>query len=884
MPTQPSDHLLPPASEPLPVDAVLADVVAALTDPGLVVLQAPPGAGKTTRVPLALLAAASLGRIVVLEPRRVAARAAARRLAAQLGEDLGWTVGLTTRDERRVSARTRLEVVTEGVLLRRLQADPALAGTGVVVFDEFHERNLEGDLALAFALEAREALRPDLRLVVASATLDGPRIARLLGRDGPPAPVVTAAGRQHPVRIEHREAPARGQAPAVTADVVVEVLGCRDGDVLVFLPGAAEIRRTARELAGRALSDDVRVRPLHGALSAAEQDAALAPPGPGERKVVLATDLAESSVTIDGVTTVVDAGRSREPRFDAATGMSGLVTVPASRASADQRAGRAGRTAPGVAVRLWPAREHLARDAHPRPAIVTDDLTGPALEVAAWGAEVHTLALLDEPPAPAWQRSRATLRDLGALDTAGRITPHGRALARLPVHPRLGHLLLTARDRDGHDGPGGLGTGRLARLAVEVAALLADRDVLVPSPDAPTADLAARIRVLRGEPPPAGTTVRRDALLRARREAARLARLLELPPPAALEAAADPRTTVSGPAATAAEPDAFASDPDRAGQLVALAWPERVAVRRPGRRGAFLLAVGRGAELPEGDLLAGEDLLAVAHLDRGTTAARIHLAATVRAAELRRVLAERLRTVEEITWHQGDVRAELREELGAVVLRRAPVDRPDPEALRTALLEGLRSDGLGLLAWRPEDHQLRGRVGFLRRVLGDAWPELSDAALLAAAGTTLAPFLSGARRRADLAAIRAGDVLRSRLDPRQLVALDRLAPARCTVPSGSRLALDYTAGERPVLAVRIQELFGARTTPTVLDGQVPVLLHLLSPSRRPVQVTDDLAGFWERAYPQVRAELRGRYPRHAWPDDPRTAVPLRGTARRRRGR
>jgi ATP-dependent helicase HrpB len=844
----------PPDPDALPVDAVVPELRRVLADRGLAVLQAPPGAGKTTRVPLALLDADRQGRLMVLEPRRVAARAAARRLAGQLGEDVGGTVGLTTRDERRTSRRTRIEVVTEGVLLRRLQRDPALDGTGLLLFDEFHERNLEADLALAFALETREALRPDLELLVASATLDGPRIARLLGGAGPPVPVVTAEGRRHPVSVEHREAPAHGELAAATAAAVREVLAGAPGDVLVFLPGTAEIRRTGRLLVDGGLPDGVRVLPLHGSLPASDQDAALAPAAPGTRKVVLATDLAESSVTIEGVRTVVDAGRSREPRFDAATGMSGLVTVAASRASAEQRAGRAGRTGPGSCVRLWPERDHAGRDAHPRPAIATDDLTGAALEVAAWGAEVADLALLDQPPGPAWQRARATLRDLGALDADGRVTPHGRELALLPVHPRLGHLLLAARRR----GP------ELARLAAEAAALLADRDVLVTSPEAPTADLAARVRVLRGEPPPGGTTVRRSALQRARREARRLARILDL----------DPRGSAGEPAR---------AEPDRVGTLVALGWPERVAARRPDRRGAFLLAVGRGAELPEGDLLAGEALLAVAHLDRGERTARIHLAAPVSDAELREVLPERLRTVTEVAWRDGDVRAEEREELGALVLARRAIAAPDADALLAALLDGLRSEGPGLLRWRDEDEQLRARVALLRRELGATWPDLSDAALLADLDTAVAPFLLGARRRSDLASVRAGDVLRARLGRRQLVSLDRLAPTHLEVPSGSRVRVDYAAGEQPVLAVRVQEVFGATVTPTVVDGRVPVLLHLLSPARRPVQVTDDLAGFWDRAYPQVRAELRGRYPKHAWPEDPRAAVPVRGTGRRRRG-
>jgi ATP-dependent helicase HrpB len=841
-------------AEPLPVEAALPTLRRALAERGLAVLLAPPGAGKTTRVPLALLDDVPDGRIVVLEPRRVAARAAARRLADQLGEPLGGTVGLTTRDERRTSRRTRIEVVTEGVVLRRLQRDPSLAGTRLVIFDEFHERNLEADLALAFALEARTALRPDLQLLVASATLDGRRVARLLGGDDEPAPVVRADGRRFPVVVEHRARPAPRALASAVATTVGEVLDDGSGHVLVFLPGAPEIRRTARLLADHGLPPAVQVLPLHGALPAAAQDAALGAVPAGQRKVVLATDLAESSVTIEGVTVVVDAGLSREPRFDPATGMSGLVTVAASRAAADQRAGRAGRTGPGRCVRLWPAREHLARDAAPRPAILTDDLTGPALEVAAWGAEVADLALLDHPRPDAWRRARATLGELGALDAAGRVTAHGSDLAALPVHPRLGHVLVRARALEALDPVGAAG---LARLACELAAVLADRDLLVTSPEAPTADLAARVRVLRGGAPPAGTTVRRGVRDRARREAGRLARTLDL----------DTRVR--------------AADPERVGSLVLLGWPERVAVRRAGRRGTFLLAAGRGAEMPEADLLAAEPLLAVAHLDRGAQQARIHLAAPVSAEALRRGLAEHLVTEEELGWRDGDVRAERRERLGAIILDRAPLPTPDPEAVLAALLDGLREEGLGLLSWSSADEQLRARVALLRRELGPAWPDLSDAALLAAVETVVAPFLLRARRRADLRTVRAGDVLRAHLGHDRLRALDRLAPTHLTVASGSRLPLDYTEGPQPVLAVRVQELFGATATPAVVDGRVPILLSLLSPAGRPVQVTSDLAGFWAGAYHQVRAELRGRYPKHAWPEDPRTATATRGVRRRR---
>ena len=830
---------------PLPVDAVLGEVLAALARTRAAVLEAPPGAGKTTRLPLALLARERPGRIVVLEPRRVAARAAAARLAAQLGSRVGEVVGVTTRDERRRSAATRIEVVTEGVLLRRLQRDPSLAGTATVVFDEFHERNLAADLALAFVWESRTALREDLEVVVASATLDAAEVAALLDD----APVIRAQGRRFPVRVEHRARPRPGGLDAAVATAVREVLAEEDGDVLVFLPGAREIRRTARLLEDVAASGAaVVVRPLHGALPPAEQDAALAPAAPGVRKVVLSTDLAESSVTIDGVRTVIDAGLSREPRFDATSGLSGLVTVPASRASADQRAGRAGRTAPGRCVRLWPAREHAARDAHPRPAIATDDLTPTALQVAAWGADIAELRLLDQPPPAVWEAALAALTDLGALDGDARLTTLGRQLAQLPVHPRLGRLLLAAAQH----GASGLGA--------ELAALLSDRDVLLTSPQHPDADLALRLHVLRGGRAPAGIRVRHGALQRARRERDRLRRSVD-----ALELAG------SAPVGRASP-----------GRLVLTGWPDQVAAARPGRRGGYLLAGGRGAELDPADPLAAEPWLAVAHLDRGAEVARIHLAAAVDEASVRTVLAGRLTTRTEVGWREGDVVAERRVELGAVVLERHRIDDLDHDQRLGALLEGLRTEGLELLAVREADRQLQARVALLAAVFGTPYQPVDDDRLLAAGEELLAPFLLRARNRSDLARQRLTPVLEAAIGHQLLREVDRLAPTHLTVPSGSRRALDYGVGERPVLAVRLQELFGATTTPTVVEGRVPVLLHLLSPAGRPVQVTDDLAGFWHRAYPQVRSELRGRYPKHAWPEDPLTSRPLRGTPRRGR--
>ncbi|MTV24233.1 ATP-dependent helicase HrpB [Nitriliruptoraceae bacterium ZYF776] len=848
------------ADDPLPIEAVLRPLRAALTGRGLAVLEAPPGAGKTTRVPLDLLAhEVFAGRLLLLEPRRVAARAAARRLAEQLGEPVGRTVGVTTRDDRRTSAATRIEVVTDGILLRRLQRDPSLPGVGLVVFDEFHERRLETDLGLAFALEVRGALRDDLQLLVTSATLDGDAVARLLARGddgGAPVPVVRAEGRVHPVEVTHLDGPGPGDGVVhATVEAVGRALADGEGDVLVFLPGVREIGEVVRRVADR--HPDVAVLPLHGGLPADEQDRALAPV-PGRRRVVVSTDLAETSLTVPGVRTVVDAGLAREPRFDPATGMSGLVTVPASRGSAEQRAGRAGRLGPGRALRLWPAAQHPRREALPRPAIATDDLTGAALEVAVWGADVADLALLDAPDPAAWDRAMTTLHELGAVDTAGRPTAHGRQLASLPLHPRLAHLVRRGHD-DGH-----------GALACDLAAVLGDRDPL--RGPGVGVDLVARVTVLRGGPAPRGASPRRRALEAARREAGRLRRLVDA-------------GTDHGPVA-----------PEVVGRLVALGWPDRIAAARRDRRGAFVLANGRGATVRANDELAGERYLVVADVDRGgaggergrggvgrdAAEARIHLAAAVDRDDLEVVLADRIEVDDHVAWRDGDVRAERRHRIGAVTLRRAPLATPSADALLDALLDGLAREGLELLGWRREDRQLQARLTLLHRTLGAPWPAVDDDALLADLAARVGPFLLRARRRADLARVRVADLLLAAAPPTAAADLDRLAPTHLGVPSGSRKRLDYDAGGgRPVLAVKLQELFGATRTPSVVDGRVPVVVHLLSPAGRPVQITDDLPSFWANGYAAVRAELRGRYPKHPWPQDPTTATPTARTTRRR---
>jgi ATP-dependent helicase HrpB len=864
---------LPPAVASLPVTGALDELRAALADVGQAVLQAAPGAGKTTVVPLALLDEPWLGnrRIVMLEPRRLATRAAARRMAALRRESVGDTVGYRTRDDRRVGPATRIEVVTEGILTRRLQGDPSLDGVGIVIFDEFHERSLQADLGLALAIEARRHLRPDLRLLVMSATLDGERVAELLrvsspggadgadGADGagradgasppmpiaePPAPVVTSESRSFPVDIhwaprrphEHLEPAMAAVIRRVLRESAADQAG---GDVLAFLPGAAEIGRTAEQLAA-ALPPDaaVDVHTLYGALPASEQDAALAPGLPGRRKVVLATDIAETSLTVEGVGVVVDGGLARRPVFDAGTGLTRLETVPASRASADQRAGRAGRLGPGVTVRLWSKVEHAARRPFSEPEIRQADLAGVALELAVWGTDPAELAFLDPPPPRALDEARGLLTELGALAVDGIPTAAGREMVTLPLHPRLARMALAGRDR-GH-----------AWLACLLAAVLEDRDVLRGRPDEIPADVGLRLALL-DDPTHRHPLADGRALRRARDRAHDLARRLGVP--------------TSG------------SDPAEAGPLLAVAYPDRVAQGRGGV-GRFVLRAGTEGWVAPDDSLARESFLAVAEVDGRRRNGRIRLAAALGLDQLDDVAGDQIVEHARLVWdrERDDLVARVERRLGR--LRLAVVERrPSPGPATTgALLDRVRDTGLAALPWTDRARAVQARIGFLRAVDGDAWPEVSDRALRRGLGDWLAPLLGAtATSGADLRRIDMTRVLRAMVPPELAGVLDRLAPQSMTLPSGRRVALDYTSGaslgEPPILAVPVQEMFGVTSTPTVAGGRVPVVLHLLSPARRPVQVTSDLAGFWAGSWHQVRKEMAGRYPKHPWPEDPGNA-------------
>ncbi len=830
----------------LPVAAGLDDVVAALRRCGTAVIQAPPGSGKTTLVPPAVAVAVGPGRVVVTQPRRIAVRAAARRLAQLLDEPVGESVGFAVRGERRGGGATRIEFVTTGILLRRLQRDPGLSGTAAVVLDEVHERGLDADLTLALLVDVRTHLRNDLPLVAMSATIEADRTAVAIG-GAQPAPVVTVPGALHPVDVRWSPPPPgvhhsddRGITRSFLDHVAAttrQALAATAGDVLVFVPGVREVAEVSRRLTGPTSLRDVDVRPLHGRLTSAEQDLALTE-GP-RRRVVVSTAVAESSLTVPGVRTVVDAGLSREPRTDHRRGLAGLVTVRVSRAAADQRAGRAGREAPGAAYRCWSRAEHAHLPAHPLPEIATADLTSFALEAAVWGAPGGAgLALLDQPPAPALDAARSTLIDLGALTPDGVVTEQGRAIALLATDPRLARALLAGAPLVG------------GRRAAEVVALLGE-DVR-----APGGDLVAALRGLRGGGGGAsaswGTAVRR--LLTALPE--------------------DLRTHRGEPGL---------GDDLAVGTVVALAHPDRIARRRPGTgaAGAYLMVSGTGAVLPrEATSLTGVTWIAVADVDRspGARDALIRSAAPLEESLALDAAMSRWEERDDVRWDEGRIVARRVTRLGAIELGSAPIVDPEAALVSAALRDGLSRDGLDVLRWSDAATALRLRLAFLHRTLGEPWPDVSDAGLLDTIDTWLGTELARVRSTRDLTRIDVLAALRRLLPWPAAARLEELAPERLGVPSGSTVRIDY-APEQPVLAVRVQEMYGATRTPRLADGRVPVLLHLLSPAGRPAAVTADLASFWTTGYPGMRAELRGRYPKHAWPEDPGAAEPLRGTKR-----
>lgn len=782
-------------------------------------------------------------KVLVLEPRRLAARAAALRMAELLGEDdAGGTVGYRMRLETRVGPRTRVEVVTEGILTRMLASDPALEEVGAVVFDEFHERSLQADTGLALTLHARSLLRPDLRLVVMSATLEAEPVAALLGN----APVVRSEGFLHPVETRWLSRPLQGWVEPVVASKVLDALGSDPGDVLVFLPGSAEIRRTGDQLRDR-LPPGTDLFLLHGMLPRDVQDRALRSAPSGSRKVVLASAIAESSLTIDGVRVVIDAGLMRVPRFDPGSGMTRLETLRVTRDSADQRRGRAGRTAPGVCYRLWTAAEEQGLVPARSPEILEADLAPLALELAAFGAAADELPWLDPPSTSHLAQAGEVLRELEATDDRGGLTEHGARMAALGVHPRLAHLVLRGQER---------GEGV---VACDLAALLEERDVLRGDGAGSAVDLRLRLEAIAGQGG-GGRTVDRGTVERVRRQARALRQRV-----GAKEARGAPTRGTS------------------VGTLAALAYPDRVGRLRAGARGRFLLRNGRGVSVDPSDALAGEEWLVVVELDARGRDGRVFQAAPLTAEEVEGLFGGQMTEVEEVRWDDGTERVLARRvrRLGAILVSEGALRDPDPVAVAEALCDGIRARGLHVLPWDKESTQLRQRLAFMGRLSPETWPDGSEGALSETLDQWLAPFLSGCRSLDDLARVSLVDALLARVPWERRGDLDREAPSHLEVPSGSRIALDYSDPEAPVLAVRLQEVFGLLETPRVGGGRVALTLHLLSPAHRPVQVTRDLASFWRSTYFEVRKDLRARYPKHPWPEDPLTAEPTRRTKPRK---
>ncbi len=810
-----------------PVDSALPELAAALERAGTAVLIAPPGAGKTTRVPPGLLVPSGVpdGKILMLEPRRLAARRAAEYMASLAGEHVGATIGYRIRGESRTSPRTRIEIVTEGVLTRMLQDAPDLPGVALVIFDEFHERSIHADLGLALALDARTHLRPDLRILVMSATLDGAAVGTILGD----APVVRSDGRMFPVETVHRNHPVEGFIEQAVVETVGRALKETEGDILVFLPGRRELHRCRDLLADARMTSEMHVHLLHGEASRADQDAALAPAPRGSRKIILATSVAETSLTIDGVRVVVDSGLARVPHFDPRRGMSGLITVPASIATADQRRGRAGRQAPGVCYRLWTASEEERRDRYPTPEILAADLAPLALDLARWGVtDTATLRFLDQPPAHHLAQARTLLTQLRALDAAGRMTPHGRAMSDLPVHPRLAHMILRGKE---------LG---MAALACDIAALLEGPEISRGTSKADI-DLGGQLAAMRGEG-------RGDSAARSR-----------------LQADARRLRMIIG----ATQDDAGEEKP---GVLLALAFPDRIARRREDGGRRYLLANTTGALLPEWSQLARHEFLAVGDVDGAGLEAKIFLAAPVTKDEIDIHCAGSIVTTDELFWDTRTeaVLARRFRRLGAVTIAEQMVT-PDAAAAAELLLKEIITRGIGCLPWHRETENVRARSEWLRRrgLVGEEWPDLSDEHLDATAPEWLLPHLHGLSRISHLERLDPGGILRQILGEKNRRLVETLAPAVLTSPVGRKVHLDYTAGEQPVMAVKLQDMFGQKQNPTIAGGKVKVLLHLLSPAGRPLAVTSDLASFWANAYADVRKQMRARYPKHKWPEDPR---------------
>lgn len=808
-----------PSLPQLPVSHVLPEIAEALFTAKRAVLSAPPGAGKTTLVPLHLLGEAWLGggKIILLEPRRLAARAAAGRMASLLNEAVGETVGYRMRLDNRISARTRIEVVTEGVFARMILDDPELSGVSTVIFDEFHERSLDADFGLALALDVQSALRDDLRILVMSATLDVERVAALL--DNPP--IIESMGRSFPIDIRYQDRPGGERIEDAMTRAIIDAHAGESGSILAFLPGQAEISRVAERLEGR-ISGDTLIAPLYGNLSQKEQDAAIRPAPAGTRKIVLATSIAETSITIDGVRVVIDSGLQRLPVFEASTGITRLETVRVSRASAEQRAGRAGRTEPGIAIRLWHQGQTAALPAFTPPQILSSDLSGLVLDLAHWGVQdTRSLAFVDQPPDTTLAEARILLQQLGALDKDGSLTARGKTMRGLALPPRLAAMVVSAGE-----------TGQ-ARDAALLAVLLTEQGL-----GGTSIDLEDRFRRFRME--------KGDRAKGARQLAERLAKGLD-------------KVTTGGPSLV--------------GQLLMHAFPDRIALQRGGR-GRFVMANGRGAELPETERLAGSSMLVIADLTGRAAQGRILAAAEISRGDVEAELPSAIRTDDQTFFDRPSrqVRARRATRLGAIIFDETPLPRPTGEAVGRALADGIRELGLGELPFSKEAAQLRDRIGFLHRSIGAPWPDMSDEALLERLDEWFVPFQTQARAFSDISAGGISNGLMS-LVPHELQRdLARLAPTHFEAPTGQRHPIQYD-GEEPTLTIRVQELFGLKQHPAIGGGRLPLLLEMTSPAHRPIQTTRDLPGFWAGSWKDVRADMRGRYPRHPWPERPEDAMP-----------
>ncbi|WP_448045940.1 ATP-dependent helicase HrpB [Bradyrhizobium liaoningense] len=810
---------------PLPIDAVLDDLSRTLEANNAAVLVAPPGAGKTTRVPLALLDApwAKGRKIIVLEPRRIAARASADRMAKSLGERAGETVGYRVRFGSKISRATRIEVVTEGIFTRQILDDPELSGVAAILFDEFHERSLDADLGLALAHDAQTGLREDLRILVMSATLDGARVAKLLGA----APVVESEGRAFPVETRYLGRKTDAPIERQMADAIASALRADGGSVLAFLPGAAEIRRTQNFLGERVQDASIEIVPLFGALDAAVQDRAIAPAPKGSRKVVLATSIAETSLTIEGVRIVVDSGLARVPRYEADIGLTRLETVRASRAAVDQRRGRAGRTEPGVCYRLWDEPQTASLAPYTQPEILSADLSSLVLDLAQWGVtDPGALSFLDPPPQPAWKEAKGLLSELNALDGDGRITAEGKSLRALALPPRLARMIV-----DSHRAGSG-------EAAAEIAAIITERGL-----GGDSVDLEHRRDQFRRDRSPRASSARDLA----RRWASQVA--------------ASEKTGQHEELST--------------GLMLAYAFPDRVARNRG--NGSFVLANGRGASVEQTSSLARAPYIAIGEMTGTAASGRILLAAQISQDEIERHFAEHIETSDEISFDRGAMalRARRKRALHAITLSEATLAVSPSEETARILADGLIAAGLDRLPWSKSAKQWRDRVMFLRKAEGEGWPDLSDDGLVARREDWLVPALYDKIALKDISAGDLSDALMALLPWDMRARLDREAPTHFEAPTGSALAIDYEAEQGPTIAVRLQELFGLNTHPSIAAGKVPLVLELLSPAQRPVQVTRDLPGFWRGSYAAVRSDLRGRYPRHPWPDDPANAVPTR---------